>query len=95
MLGPGDTMTGAAGDDVSMASEAALPLRGPKRGRARINVDLRGPSKKRIVGKVPARGRALNLTPERFAEISRPNDLLFAPMPQCLVRHSDFASPAP
>jgi hypothetical protein len=85
-------MSGAAGDNVSMASETALPLRGPKRGRAGINADLGVPSK---VGKAPARGRALNLTPERFAEISRPNDLFFAPLPLRVARHSDFANPPP
>jgi hypothetical protein len=91
----GGHMSGAAGDDVSMASEAALPLRGQERGRAGINADLGLPAKKRMVGKTPARGRALNLTPERFAEKSRPNDLFFAPMPLRSARHSDFANPPP
>jgi hypothetical protein len=73
-----------------MASEAALPLRGQKRGRAAINTDLGLPAlglpaRKSTVGKAQARGRALNLTPERFAEKSRPNDLFFVPMPQHLM----------
>ena len=88
----GGHMPGAVGDNVSMASKAALPLRGPKRGTASINTALGVPTK---VGKAPARGRALNLIPQRFAEKSRPNHLFFGPLPQRVARHIDFANPPP
>jgi hypothetical protein len=68
------------------------PLRGSKRGTAGINAALGVPTK---VGKTPARGRALNLTPQRFAEKSRPNHLFFGPLPQRVARHIDFANPPP